>query len=158
MKYLRYVELGKEKTGSWKALADVLAADPGNMSKIKNGVRAMDEHQVLRLSLLLGCEFVEIMAAQKVERANNDQERQLWRPFVKSAAHVGRAALVAGGVLIGTIFVSPSPAEARPASFEQYSSLYYVKLRRILQAKSTDICAAYWRSLWSLRSSLGLAR
>jgi hypothetical protein len=111
MEYLKYVEAGKEKAGSWKALAAILAVPQTNMSAIKNGVRGMSEDQMLRLSMLIEVEFVEIMATQKVERANTDEERQLWLPFVKSQAFAIHAAVIlaicAAG-LLETFFVSPS--------------------------------------------------
>lgn len=118
MEYLRYVTEGKERAGSWKELADVLGVPQSNMSKIKNGLRGMDEDQVMRLSLLINVEFVEIMAAQKVDRAHTNEERQLWLPFVRNAhsMHAVVILCICAAAVFETIFVSPLPGDPHLAS------------------------------------------
>lgn len=76
--------------GSQRELADFLGESESNMSKMIKGKRPIPAEGLRRLAVLLNDRTTpgQIWEAQQAARAQTEEERQLWLPFLSRAAIV----------------------------------------------------------------------
>lgn len=108
MNFGEMIDAGNAKSGSLNKLGEHLGVSYQNLVGTKACRRRMTDEACLKLAVLLGISFEEVIRSQKSWLAKNEEDRKFWQTY-------GRAAGFAMAVITGVnFFVTPSPAEAAP--------------------------------------------
>lgn len=131
MKILEHLNTGKEKAGSWKALAEVMGIPQTTMSNYKSGDVPIPAKKLALLAQFIERDVGELLRDQQYDRAP-EGEKQLWLPFlVKQAGGYAKAAsimmLAYMLVAFGTLFL-PSEAKAAYKSMTYSGSSQVIKI------------------------------
>lgn len=116
--------------GSQRQLADFLGESESNMSKMIKGKRPIPAEGLRRLAVLLNDRTTpgQIWEAQQAARAETEEERQLWLPFLSRAAAV---------MLVASAFCVTYPRESLAQQSASPDSIFIMsswrKLKRLLR-------------------------
>lgn len=117
MEFIDYIEAGKKIAGNQKKLANAIGVKETSMSAMVKGKVPIPAHALAKLAMLIGQGVTpgEIWEAQQAARAETEEERQLWLPFMKNAHSLKHAASIFMAVAIAFL-VSAYPTESRAAT------------------------------------------
>lgn len=106
MNFEEIIKKAISAAGSQRQLADFLGESESNMSKMIKGKRPIPAEGLRRLAVLLNDRTTpgQIWEAQQAARAETEEERQLWLPFLSRAAAV---------MLVASAFCVTYPAETQ---------------------------------------------
>lgn len=86
-KFDEYISQGKTKAGSQKHLAEIIGIRENSLSDMVAGRRPIPAAALARLAQFLGNVTPgQIWEAQQAARAETEEEKQLWLPFIRAAA------------------------------------------------------------------------
>lgn len=135
MEHLRYIDEGKEKAGSYKALADILGIPQTTMSNIKTGRRKLTQSQILKLaSFLENVTAGEIWEAQAASDTEDQEERQMALNFLKQSRQLRHAASIVAITCV-TVFCVNYPAKTL-ATLDNTSATLFIMSTLVLIAKA----------------------
>ena len=127
-----------------RALADIIEESESNLAKMIKGKRAIPAEKLRRIAILLndGTTPGQIWEAQQAARAESEEERQLWLPFVKGSSGLARAACVLmtlglSALMAVTLFLTTAEnAQAKTTGYNNDANNVniIVSLRRRIQA------------------------
>lgn len=87
MEFLDYINAGLSKTDGNKAqLARELGIAAPSLHQIIAGKIRMPERAIAKLAIMTNTDPGEIWKAQNAARAETEEEKQLWLPFINRAA------------------------------------------------------------------------
>lgn len=108
MKINRFIEMGVEKTGSQKALANALDIDVTVLSAVKAGRRGLSNVVCIKLADLIKVERIEVIAASDLVTEKDEEKRKVFEScFTKTS----RAACLGLALGVSTI-MTPTPSHA----------------------------------------------
>ncbi|MFA9439297.1 hypothetical protein ACDA63_06625 [Uliginosibacterium sp. sgz301328] len=127
MEFSDYIEKGVEKAGSQKRLATLIGVRESHMSQMAKALRPIPAEALARLAMLIGEGVTpgQIWEAQQAARAETEEERQLWLPFVKHAHGMAKAAsllMTMGLSALAAVILFLTPAQDAHAKSMGYDA------------------------------------
>lgn len=94
-------------------LARKLDVDKRRVSDYRKGIRIPDEFACLRIAEALGKPLDSVIATVKAATEKDETRREVWENYMKRLGGIA-ASFAAGLLVVVTLIVTPSPAEAAP--------------------------------------------
>jgi len=123
MQMKKYLEMGAEKAGSYKALSEIINVDITVISAIKAGKRGLNDAVCIELADYLGKDRLEVIAASNLVTEKDTKKRKIFESCLTKAASTAGIALLLGA----TTLTTPTTANAQNSSNLLPNTLYYVK-------------------------------
>jgi hypothetical protein len=144
-----FIDRGTKKAGSLSALGLLLSQSQPNMSHFRAQRKPMPTDACVKLADYIGANLRDVIAANELVSEKKEEKRQFWRSFLDTA----KAASIALAIGCGANFVSPSAANAGPASIGDGDTLYYVKSRLQRHRKKTQLARSILEIIQRLKKS-----
>ena len=108
MELREYLEIGSRKAGSLTTLGNLLGKGQTNMSQIKSGKMPLPIEDCVKLADYIDADRFDVIAAAKFASAKNEEKKNYWMQFVKSA----NAAIMIVALSVTTFVTAPEKAFA----------------------------------------------
>ncbi|QOJ23574.1 MAG: hypothetical protein HRU78_07880 [Gammaproteobacteria bacterium] len=122
MEIKKYIEMGEEKAGSQKNLADYLETRYTTLGLVKSGKKSLTAALCIKLARFIGEDELKVIAASYLVVEKDEKRRKIFESCFTKAATVAAAALIFGGSSM-----TSSPAHAAMSENGSVNNLYYVK-------------------------------